>query len=321
MVVEAGAMGDFRFSCNVFGVGSRAEFIQYCQDAERFGYSTIFTADHLGSPSPFPPLVLAAEVTERLRVGTMVLNVPFWNAHLLAREVATTDVLTGGRLELGLGAGHMKWEFDAAGISWPPLRERVGAVAATVDELERIFSQGGYPERRPVEAMTGRAPLAPVQQAGLNGTGPPLIIGGSGDRILALAAQRANTVALGGLIQAPGQPPGTFLLQTAAQADERVAYVRAQAGDRAGELELHALIQAVVVTPDRRAAAAKAVAEHDLNLTPDEALETPFLLLGTAQEMAAQLKERRERFGFSYLTVHEPYMAALAPVIEQLGGV
>lgn len=311
-------MRDFRFSCNVFGVRSRAEFVRYCQDAERFGYGTIFSADHLGRPSPFPPLVLAAEVTERLRVGTMVLNVPFWNPHLLAREVATVDVLTDGRLELGLGAGHMKWEFDAAGIGWSPLRERVGAVAAAVDELERVFGQGGYPENRPLEAMTGQPPLAPVQRAGFSRTGPPLIIGGTGDRILALAAQRADIVALGGVVQAPGERPGTFLLQTAAQADERVAYVRAQAGDRADHLELHALIQRVVVTPRRRTAAERVVAEDGLNLTTEEALDTPFLLFGTVQEIAAQLAERRERFGFSYLTVHEPFMAALAPVIERL---
>lgn len=313
-------MRDFRFSCNVFGFRSRDEFVRYCRDAERYGYSTIFTADHLGSPSPFPPLVLAAQVTEHLRVGTMVLNVPFWNAHLLAREVATADVLTDGRLELGLGAGHMKWEFDAAGLPWRPLAERVGAVEAALDELERLFGQGGYPERRPVEEMTGRPPLAPVQRTGLGGNGPPLIVGGTGDRMLALAARRADTVAVGGLIQEPGRPPGTFLLQTAAQADERVAYIRAQAGDRADALELHALIQAVVVTPSRRAAAEKLAAERDLNLTPDEILETPFLLLGTVPEIAAQLQERRDRFGFSYLTVHEPSMAALAPVIERLGG-
>jgi probable F420-dependent oxidoreductase len=310
-------MRDFRFSCNVFGVASRTEFVRLCQDAERFGYSTIFTADHLGSPSPFPPLVLAAEVTDRLRVGTMVLNVPFWNPHLLAREVATTDVLTDGRLELGLGAGHMKWEFDAAGIPWVPLRDRIDAVAATVDALEVVFSQGGYPQRRELEALTGRRPLQPVQRQGLNGTGPPLIIGGTGDRILSLAAARADIVALGGLMQAPGQPPGTFVLLTAAQADERIAYIRAQAGARADELELHALIQLVVVTPDRRAAAEKAAA--DLELTPEEALETPFALLGTEREIADQLLERRERYGISYWTVHEPYMAALGPVIERLG--
>jgi probable F420-dependent oxidoreductase len=311
-------MRDFRFSCNVFGFRSRGEFVGYCRDAERHGYHTLFTADHLGSPSPFPPLVLAAQVTEQLRVGTMVLNVPFWNAHLLAREVATADVLTDGRLELGVGAGHMKWEFDAAGLPWRPLRERVGEVEAALDELERLFGGGGYPERRQREEMSGRTSLAPVQRAGLNGTGPPVIVGGTGDRILALAARRADTVAVGGLIQAPGEPPGTFLLQTAAEADERVAYVRAQAGDRADDLELHALIQMVVVTPDRRSAAAKVAAEQDLNLSPDEILETPFLLIGTAPEIAAQLRERRERFGFSYLTVHEPYMAALAPVIELL---
>jgi hypothetical protein len=97
-----------------------------------------------------------------------------------------------------------------------------------------------------------------------------------------------------------------------------VAFIRAQAGDRAGDLELHALIQMVVVTPDRRAAAEQVLAEDDLNLTVDEILETPFLLFGTVAEIAAQLEERRERFGFSYLTVHAPYMAALAPVIERL---
>jgi probable F420-dependent oxidoreductase len=312
-------MRDFRFSCNVFGVRPRAEFIQYCQDAERFGYSTLFTTDHLGSGAPFPPLVLAASVTERMRVGTMVLNVPFWNAHLLAREVATTDVLTDGRLELGLGAGHMKWEFDAAGIPWTPLRERVGAVAATVDELEKIFGAGGYPQRRELEELTGRAPLAPRQRTGLNGTGPPLIIGGTGDRILALAAQRADIVAVGGLVQKPGKAPGTFTLQSATQADERIGYIRAQAGDRADRLELHALIQMVVETSDRRAVAEKAIAEDELNMTAEEAMETPFFLFGTVREMADQLLERRERFGFSYVTVHDPYMKALAPVIELLG--
>ena len=311
-------MRPFRFSTNVFGLQSRDAFVRYCRDVESRGYHTLFTADHLGSPAPFPPLVLAAEVTERLRVGTMVLNVPFWNAHLLAREVATADVLTNGRFELGVGAGHMKWEFDQAGLAWRPLPERVAEVAATLDELERVFGGDGYPERRARDDLPGSGPLKPVQRTGLNGTGPPVIVGGTGDRTLALAARRADIVGIGGLMQAPGQPPGTFLLQNAAQADERVAYVRAQAGDRADDLELHVLVQMVVVTPDRRAEAAKLAAEDDLGLTAHEVLETPFLLLGTVPEIAEQLRERRERFGFSYLTVHAPSMAALTPVIELL---
>ncbi len=311
-------MRPFRFSTNVFGLRSRDEFVRYSREVERLGYHTLFMADHLGSAAPFPPLVLAAEVTERLRVGTMVLDVPFWNAHLLAREVATTDVLTGGRFELGVGAGHMKWEFDRAGLPWRPLPERVAEVASTLDELERVFGGDGYPERRERDERSGRGPLKPVQRSGLNGTGPPVIIAGTGDRMLALAAQRADIVGVAGLMQAPGQPPGTFRMVSASDADERVGYIRAQAGHRAADLELHALVQLVVVTSDRGAEAAKLAAEDDMGLTADEILETPFLLLGTVPQIAEQLRERRERFGFSYLTVHEPSMAALAPVIELL---
>ena len=212
----------------------------------------------------------------------------------------------------------MKWEFDAAGLPWRPLRERVSAVEATLDELERLFGGGGYPERRRLEELTGHGPLKPVQHVGLNQTGPPVIIGGTGDRILALAARRADIVAVGGLRQVPGQPPGTFTILTGAEADERVAYIRAQAGDRADDLELHVLIQAVVVTTDRRAAAAAMISEDDLEMTPDELLDSPFMVFGTVAEIGAQLRERRDRFGFSYLTVHEPSMAALAPVIELL---
>src|SRR6266540_6393238 len=86
-------MRDFRFSCNTFAIRSRARFVEYCRAAERYGYDLVFTTDHLGSPSPFPPLVAAADATQRLRVGTLVLNIGFWNPHLLARDVATVDLL------------------------------------------------------------------------------------------------------------------------------------------------------------------------------------------------------------------------------------
>jgi probable F420-dependent oxidoreductase len=311
-------MRDFRFSCNVFAIRSREHFVRYCRDAERRGYDVVFTTDHLGSPSPFPPLATAAEVTERLRVGTLVLNVSFWNPHLLARDVATADRLTDGRLELGIGAGHMKWESDAAGIPWAPFGDRVGQVAATLDELERIFAAGGYAERKAQEEFFGLPALAPVQRRGFNGSGPPLIIGGTGERMLALAARRADTVAVGGLVQAPGEPPGTFRLATAAAAAERVRFIRDHAGDRAAGLELNVLVQAVIVTADRRGAAERAAAERFPYLTPAEVLDTPFLLIGTAEEIAQQLLERRDRYGFTFITVHEPYMAEFAPVIERV---
>ena len=109
-------MSSFKFSSNIFGLKSRDEFAAMCRRAENYGYDTIFAADHLGHAAPFQAVVAAAAATERLRVGTLVVNAPFWNPALLAREIATADILTGGRFEVGLGSGHMKWEFDEAGI-------------------------------------------------------------------------------------------------------------------------------------------------------------------------------------------------------------
>jgi probable F420-dependent oxidoreductase len=319
-------MRDFRFSFNIFGITSRDDFVAECREAEEYGYDTVFAADHLGIPAPFPLLVAAAEATRRLRVGTLVLNAAFWNAALLAREVATTDILTDGRLELGLGSGHMKWEFDEAGIGWQGPTARAAALEQMLRELERYFSTE-LPKLRP-----GRSGPKPLQRTGFGGFGPPLLVGGTGDRVLRIAAERAQMVGLAGVYQVKGQQPGTFRLATAAEVDERSAFVKSCAGDRADEIEWHLLVQAVLVTDDRRAATEELVAEHRREfdalgvtdesavITVDAALETPFLLIGTPDEIAAQLRRSRERWGYSYITVHEPYMRAFAPVIERLRG-
>jgi probable F420-dependent oxidoreductase len=271
-------------------------------------------------------LVAAAEATQRLRVGTLVLNAPFWNPGLLAREVATTDILTDGRLELGLGSGHMKWEFDEAGIAWQPPTARAARLADTISELQRYFSTE-FDQLR-----AGMSSPKPVQRSGFGGFGPPLLVGGTGDPVLRIAGQHAQIVGVAGTYQVRGQPPGTFRLATTAEVDERMAFARSCAGARADEIEWHLLVQAVVVTDDRRGAAEERVAEWrraseaalatDPGAVPtvDELLATPYVLIGTADEIAAQLRRSRERWGFSYVTVHEPYMQAFAPVIDRLRG-
>lgn len=317
-------MREFRFSFNITSVSSREALAAQCREAEDLGYDTVFAADHLGIPAPFPLLVAAAEATQRLRVGTLVLNAGFWNPALLAREVATTDILTGGRLELGLGSGHMKWEFDEAGISWQGPAARAAALEQMTGELQRYFSTD------PVQQRPGRSAPKPVQRAGFGGYGPPLLIGGNSNRVLALAAAHAQIAGVTGAYQVRGQPPGVLRLASAAEADERVGFARACAAGRADDIEWHLLVQAVIVTDDRRAAAEE-MAEQDrrhfgeLGATDEravpavqETLDTPFLLIGTADEIAAQLRRSRDRWGFSYLTVHEPYMRAFAPVIERL---
>jgi probable F420-dependent oxidoreductase len=317
-------MRDFRFSYNIFSIASRDDFAAECRAAEEFGYDTVFAADHLGIPAPFPLLVAAADATRRLRVGTLVLNAAFWNPALLAREVATTDILTEGRLELGLGSGHMKWEFDEAGVGWQGPAARAAALEQTISELQRFFSTEF------AELRDGAAGPKPVQRAGFGGYGPPLLVGGTGDAVLQIAGQHAQIVGVAGVYQVEGQAPGTFRLGSAAEVDDRIAFARAQAGARADEIEWHLLVQAVVVTDDRHAAAEKVVADHRARfeslgvtderaaLTVEDALESPFLLIGTVDEIAAQLRRSRERWGYSYITVHQPYMRTFGPVISRL---
>lgn len=311
-------MRGFRFGFNFFDIKSREDFIDQCRRGERYGYDVAMVPDHLGSPAPFPTMVAAAEATERLRVGSLVLNVPFWNPHLLAREIASVDRLTGGRLEVGLGAGHMKWEFDAAGIPWEPFGARAARMEDTIEELGRLFASSGYEERAAVNEFYGLAGLQPVQRTGFGGSGPPLLVGGTGDRVLRVAAERADIVAVAGTYQAEGRPPGTLLLGTAEQAEERVAFVRERAGERFGGIELSALVQQVRVTGDRRAAAQELAAKHLPHMSVEQVLDTPFLLLGTEEQIAEQLLAGRERFGFTNITVHAPFMDALGPVIERL---
>jgi probable F420-dependent oxidoreductase len=304
---------DFRFSFNVFGIPSREALQERCRRAEAAGFHTVFVPDHLGAPAPFPVLQAAADATEHLRVGTLVLNAPFWNPALLAREAASLDILSGGRLELGLGSGHMKWEFDAAGIPWEPFGARARRLEETITELHRFFTSD-------LAALPGGYSPVPVQRTGFDGSGPPLIVGGTGDRVLSVAARHADIIGIAGVYQIPGKPPGTFRLGTAAETDERLRFVRERAGERADGVEWHLLVQLVVPTDDRRAAAAELLSRFGSDMTVDDALETPFLLIGTVAQMAEQLRASRERYGFSYVTVPEPYYEAFEPVVEQMRG-
>jgi probable F420-dependent oxidoreductase len=309
---------EFRFSYNIFGLGSRAEFHDTCRRGERYGYDTVFATDHLGVAAPFPALVAAAAVTDRLRVGTLVLNAPFWNPALLAREVATTDVLTGGRLEVGLGAGHMKWEFDHAAIPWRPMERRAELLRTTIERLRAEFAADGFPEQAARRDEFDIAPLRPVQRIGFGGHGPPLLVGGTGDSVMRVAGDHADIVGVAGTLQVKGRPPGTLRIATDVEADERVGFARDCVGDR--DVEWHALVQAVVPTDDRQATAA-ALARRFGNVMPaGEILRTPFVFIGTVAQMADQALRNRDRYGFTYYTVHGPFMTAFAPVIERLRG-
>jgi probable F420-dependent oxidoreductase len=290
-------MEPFRFGVVMHTIGGEKEWGEKCREAERLGYDVILVPDHLGIPSPFPAMTAAAQATERPRVGSFVVNTCFHNPALLARDVATTDQLTGGRLEVGLGAGHRKEEFAATGIPWRPLRERVDHLERTIEEMAGLFADEAH-EPKPVTRP-----------------GPPLLIGGNSDRVLALAARHADILGLSSLVKAAG--PRGFRILDAETIDERVAYFRAAAGDR--HVELNVLVRDVVVTPDREAAARQWLTQvPDLDL--DQFLAAPAVLVGSVDEIADQVHGWRDRFGFTYLVVHEPWMTTFGPVMAALAG-
>ncbi|GGU96377.1 LLM class F420-dependent oxidoreductase [Streptomyces albospinus] len=291
----------FRFGVNMLTIDSGPAWREKCRRAEELGYDVLLVPDHLGWPAPFPALVAAAEATERPRVGTFVLNAGFFNPALLAREVATTDALTGGRLELGLGTGYVKAEHDTAGLPFGTPGERVDHLERTIEELDRLL---GDPEHRPQAVQQPR---------------PPLLIGGNGPRMLRLAARHAQIAAFTGGRQAPGKPEGTLELLPPEKLAASVAAYEKYAADRAEPAELNILVQQVLVTDDRRAAA-REIAARGMGVDEEQALEVPTLLIGTPAQLAEQLRERRERYGFSYITVLDPFLEAFAPVIEELKG-
>ncbi|GAA3550568.1 LLM class F420-dependent oxidoreductase [Streptomyces osmaniensis] len=291
----------FRFGVNLMTSAPAEGWRTKCRRAEELGYDVILVPDHLGMPAPFPALVAAAEATERPRLGTFVLNAGLWNPALLAREVATTDALTAGRLELGLGAGYVQAEHDSARLPFGTPGERVDHLRRTVEELDRLLGSESYEPR-------------PAQRPRV-----PLLVGGNGDRVLRLTAEHADIAAFGGAYPDPNSSTGRLIPVTADRLDERVARYRGFAADRAEPAELNLLLQMVTVTQDREAVV-QPLLDRVPEITLEEALALPILLIGTLEQITAQVLAQRERFGFSYLTVLEPYMEAFAPVIERLRG-
>lgn len=289
-------MKPFRFGVDMIAAASRAAWVEKCRKAEELGYDVIGVGDHLGMPAPFPALVLAAENTEHVRLKTFVLNAGFYNPVLLARDVTGTDQLTDGRFELGLGAGYVKAEFDAAGIPFPTPRQRLDHLARTIKELKARYAD---PDHQP----------RPVQKPG-----PPLLLGGRGDGLLTLAAEHADII---GFIGATASHK--MLLADPTEIAERVAFAKAALGARAPEVELNVLAHVVDITDDRQAGLA-ALHQRMPERTVEQLGALPTVLIGTATDVADQLLAHRERYGISYFTVIEHNLEALAPVIELLHG-
>jgi probable F420-dependent oxidoreductase len=267
------AVNHLSFGITLATPATHDALVEACRTAEGYGFDSVLAVDHLGPnrTSPFSVLNLAAQVSPTLKVGTYALNGAFWNSSLLAREVQTVQRMSGGRLQLGIGAGIIKQEFDLAGIPWTPMDARVAHVGSLLDELRKLLDDEP------------------------DGEHPPVLIGGTGDRMLRIK----------------GKATGNFRVIGADETEERVAFVRDAAAGR--DVTLNAFVQVVEVTDDREAAAARIAA--DWELTAEVVLDSPYMLLGTAAEIAEQVVASHQRFGFTSFSVQRPYLDALGPSI------
>ncbi len=306
----------FRFGVNVRDAGSRAEWQDKARKAEALGYSVFLVPDHLAAMlATLPAVMSAADATTSLRIGTNVLNNDLRHPVLLAREAATIDMLTDGRLELGLGAGYMRVEYEQAGLRFDRGGIRVDRLSESVPIIKMLLSGAEVTFAGQHYRVTGHTiHPRPVQRPH-----PPIIIGGNGLRLLALAAKEADTVNLTGLTFTRGGTGLDMSGWTVAGVDERLRVVREAAGPRLGRLELSAQIQRVIVT-DRRHQAAEELQKQWAQLSVEEILEAPFVLIGTVDEMVEALHARRDRWGISYVVTFEPYLETLAPVVAKLAG-
>jgi probable F420-dependent oxidoreductase len=304
----------FRFGVQGRSLGPRDAWLEMVRRAEATGFSTYLALDHfVRGLDPVASLMAAAMSTTTLRVGGFVFDNDFRHPALLAKAATTIDVLSGGRFELGLGAGWLKEEYDQTGIPFDPAGIRIARMEEAIRLLKLIFTQ-----EHPVSFAGAHytvtdliCPPHPVQRPH-----PPFLIGGGSRRILSVAAREAEIVGITTRARHDGLKETTDL--TAEATARKLEWVRAAAGERFAGIELNMVVGDVVATGDRRAAAERLAGEH--GVTPEEILDSPLVLIGRPEEMIEHLLAQRERFGFSYVVVTEPNLDRLAPVVARLAG-
>ncbi len=304
-------MRPFRFGFQL-GDEPLEDLIAQAQAAEAAGFDVVHTSDHIAGL--WPPLTTLAAIgaaTNRVRLSPLVINNDFWHPVLLAREVAALDHLSGGRVELGLGAGHSFTEYDAMGLVFDPPKVRKARLAESVEVLRRLLDgesvtfAGEHFQFRGVQ-------IAPALQARL-----PILVGVNGPAALAHAARHADTIGLTMLGRTLEDGQRHEVRWKADRLDRTVAYIasESESAGRPEPPELHALVQSVIVTDHREAAAAKLVGGGWVPST-EIALATPFLAIGTHAQIADHLRACRNRWGISYFSVRS--VVAFAPVVARL---
>lgn len=311
----------FRFLADAVEAVDGQALAATARRAEAMGIDVLVIPDHLiGQLAPVPFMATVAAVTERLRIGTFVLNNDLRHPAVLAQDLASLDVLSGGRLEIGLGAGWNVPEYRAIGLPFDSVGRRVSRLAESIAILKGVFAPGPFSfagEFYTIDAYDGLP--KPVQQPH-----PPIFIGGGGRRVLSLAGREADIVGLAPRILPGDTPRSDPWSLTLAAAEEKVGWVREAAGDRFDRLELNIYPStAEIVVTDHALAEARKVADRlrgrsPYEITERELLESPHIFIGSVEGLVEKFRMLRERLGVSSIMVGG--LDELAPVVERLKG-
>ncbi|MCU1390173.1 MAG: putative oxidoreductase [Ilumatobacteraceae bacterium] len=285
---------------------------------ESNGYDVLTMPDHFEDQlAPVPALMTAADATTTLRIGALVWDNDYKHPVVLAKELATMDVLSEGRVEIGLGAGWMISDYEQSGIPYDSPKVRIDRFAEGLAIIKGLMGAEPFSFSGHHYTITGHNGLPKP----LQGPCPPILIGGGGKRVLRLAAREADIIGINGTMTAGVVGPDAIATMTAEAVDEKVGIVRDAAGARLSDIEMNVRVFIVKVT-DSSAARTEFISSFSGAIGVPTAFmeESPFALVGEPQQMIDDLLARRERWGFSYVIVGADDVESFAPVVAALAG-
>jgi probable F420-dependent oxidoreductase len=301
----------FRFAVTATRAESGDAWRAKARRIEELGYDTLLLTDHITQQlAPIPAMAAALEATTRLRVGSYVFANDYRNPVMLAKEIATLDVLSGGRVEFGLGAGWYQRDYDMLGLPYDPPGKRVSRMIEAVGLIDRLFIEDSVDASGEFYTVHGATVLPkPVQRPR-----PPLMIGAGGPRMLRFAARHADILALNPRFDANAQPVISDL--TRGETERKLTRLRAEAGERLDRVELNIFIVDAGMTDEPRSLF-DALATR-LKGAAAQVVDSPFFLYGSHANLKRQLLARRERLGITYFGLPEKAMEPFAPLVREL---
>jgi probable F420-dependent oxidoreductase len=304
----------FRFGVQVSKETSAKGWAELARRTEAAGYEVLTMPDHFTDQlAPVPALMAAASATTTLRVGALVFDNDYKHPVVLAKELATIDLLSDGRLDIGLGAGWMISDYEEAGMAYDSPKVRIDRFIEGVAVIRGAMAEGSFSFSGDHYTITNyNGQPKPIQAR------PPLLIGGGGKRVLSYAAREADIIGINGTLTAGVVGPEALSTMTAESVDEKVAIVAAAGAHRINDIEMNIRTFFVKVTNDR-AATVDGISSM-FGVSKDMIDASPFALIGSVEECIEQLLERRERWGFSYTIVGAENIDECAPIVAALRG-